>query len=42
MRAYEDSLQRLGLNHVDILYMHDVDVFTTRTREVRRVRGRHL
>ena len=29
MRAYEDSLQRLGLNHVDILYMHDVDVFTT-------------
>jgi D-threo-aldose 1-dehydrogenase len=28
MRAYEDSLQRLGLNHVDILYMHDVDVFT--------------
>ena len=32
MRAYEDSLQRLGLNHVDILYMHDVDVFTARAR----------
>lgn len=27
MRSYEDSLQRLGLNHIDILYMHDVDVF---------------
>ena len=28
MRSFEDSLQRLGLDHVDILYMHDVDVFT--------------
>jgi D-threo-aldose 1-dehydrogenase len=28
MRSYEDSLQRLGLNRVDILYIHDVDVFT--------------
>jgi D-threo-aldose 1-dehydrogenase len=26
MRAYEDSLQRLGLNHVDVLYIHDIDV----------------
>lgn len=28
MRSYEDSLQRLGLNHVDIIYIHDVDEFT--------------
>jgi D-threo-aldose 1-dehydrogenase len=28
MRSYEDSLQRLGLNHIDILYIHDIDVFT--------------
>jgi D-threo-aldose 1-dehydrogenase len=28
MRSYEDSLQRLGLNRIDILYIHDVDVFT--------------
>jgi D-threo-aldose 1-dehydrogenase len=28
MRAYEDSLQRLGLNRIDILYLHDLDVFT--------------
>ena len=24
MRSYEDSLQRLGLNRIDILYIHDV------------------
>jgi D-threo-aldose 1-dehydrogenase len=28
MRSYEDSLQRLGLNHVDIVYIHDVDEYT--------------
>jgi D-threo-aldose 1-dehydrogenase len=28
MRSYEDSLQRLGVNHIDILYIHDVDDFT--------------
>ncbi len=28
MRSYEDSMQRLGLNRIDILYIHDVDVFT--------------
>ena len=26
MRSYEDSLQRLGLNHIDVLYIHDIDV----------------
>lgn len=28
MRSYEDSLQRLGLEHIDILFIHDADVFT--------------
>ncbi|MCB1494518.1 MAG: aldo/keto reductase [Bauldia sp.] len=28
MRSYEDSLQRLGLNRIDILYIHDIDTFT--------------
>lgn len=28
MRSYEDSLQRLGLNQVDILYVHDIGVAT--------------
>jgi D-threo-aldose 1-dehydrogenase len=28
MRSYEDSLQRLGLNHVDIVYIHDIDFHT--------------
>lgn len=28
MRSIEDSLQRLGLEHIDIALIHDVDVFT--------------
>jgi D-threo-aldose 1-dehydrogenase len=28
MRSYEDSLQRLGLGHIDVLYIHDIDVFS--------------
>lgn len=28
MRSFEDSLQRLGLGHIDILFIHDCDVFT--------------
>lgn len=28
MRSYEDSLQRLGLDRIDILYIHDIDVFS--------------
>ena len=28
MRSFEDSLQRLGLDRVDILYMHDIGEFT--------------
>lgn len=28
MRSLDDSLQRLGLDHIDILYVHDIDNFT--------------
>lgn len=28
MRAFEDSLQRLGLESMDICFIHDIDVFT--------------
>ncbi|HTN63138.1 MAG TPA: aldo/keto reductase [Devosia sp.] len=28
MRSFEDSLQRLGLNRIDILYVHDIGVAT--------------
>jgi D-threo-aldose 1-dehydrogenase len=28
MRAFEDSLQRLGLERIDICFIHDIDVFT--------------
>jgi len=28
MRSFEDSLQRLGLEYIDILFIHDCDVFT--------------
>ena len=28
MRSYEDSLQRLGLERIDILYVHDIGVVT--------------
>jgi len=33
MRSYEESLQRLGIDHVDILYVHDVDAFCHGGRE---------
>jgi D-threo-aldose 1-dehydrogenase len=33
MRSFEDSLQRLGLSRIDILLIHDVDVWTHGTRE---------
>lgn len=28
MRAFEDSLQRLALERIDIVFIHDIDVFT--------------
>ncbi len=33
MRSYEDSLQRLGLNRVDLLVIHDLDLNYHDTRE---------
>lgn len=33
MRSYEDSMQRLGLNRIDVLYIHDIDVFSHGSKE---------
>lgn len=33
MRSYEDSLQRLGINRVDALYIHDLDSGYFKTQE---------
>ena len=33
MRSVEDSLQRLGLERLDILLIHDVDIWTHQTRD---------
>ena len=33
MRAVEDSLQRMALQRIDVLHIHDVDVWTHGTRE---------
>jgi len=33
LRSYEESLQRLGIDNVDILYVHDVDAFCHGGRE---------
>jgi D-threo-aldose 1-dehydrogenase len=33
MRAFEDSLQRLALERLDICFIHDVDVFTRGTEQ---------
>jgi len=35
MRSFEASLERLGLDSVDILFVHDVDVFTHSSEAVR-------
>jgi D-threo-aldose 1-dehydrogenase len=35
MRSLEVSLERLGLDHVDILFVHDIDVFTHGSTEIR-------
>jgi D-threo-aldose 1-dehydrogenase len=34
MRSLEFSLERLGIDHVDILYAHDLDVFTHKSQAV--------
>jgi D-threo-aldose 1-dehydrogenase len=33
MRGYENSLQRLGLNRIDIVYIHDIDVYSQGSKE---------
>ncbi len=33
MRSLEFSLERLGIDHVDILFAHDLDLFTHKTQE---------
>jgi D-threo-aldose 1-dehydrogenase len=38
MRSFEDSLQRLGTWRIDILLVHDLDVWTHKTEAARRTR----
>lgn len=42
MRSVEFSLERLGLDHIDILYAHDVDVTTHGSKEASDKRVREL
>jgi D-threo-aldose 1-dehydrogenase len=42
MRSLEFSLERLGLDRVDIVYAHDVDVFTHGSREAAGARVREF
>jgi D-threo-aldose 1-dehydrogenase len=42
MRSLEFSLERLGLDHIDIVYAHDVDVFTHGTKEAADTRFKEL
>jgi len=42
MRSFESSLDRLGVETVDILLVHDVDVYTHGTREVSDAKVREL
>ena len=36
MRSFEDSLQRLGLARIDILYVHDIGIYQHGRRRIRR------
>lgn len=40
MRAVEQSFQRLGIERIDILFIHDVDIWTHQTREAYEARYR--
>ena len=42
MRSLEFSLERLGLDHIDIVYAHDVDVFTHGSRAAADARIKEL
>ena len=42
MRSVEDSLQRLGMDRIDVLLIHDVDVWTHGSEEARLQRFREV
>ena len=42
LRSLEFSLERLGLDHIDIVYAHDVDVFTHGSKEASDARIREF
>ena len=42
MRSLEFSLERLGVDHIDIVYAHDVDVFTHGSKEASDARIREF
>jgi D-threo-aldose 1-dehydrogenase len=42
MRSVEDSLQRLGMHRIDVLLIHDVDVWTHGSEEARLARFREV
>ncbi len=42
MRSVEDSLQRLGMHYIDIVLIHDVDVWTHQTQEATDARFREV
>ncbi len=42
MRSLEASLERLGIDHVDVLFAHDVDVFTHKSEAARDVHVKTL
>ena len=42
MRSFEDSLKRLGLDRVDILYIHDIDAIVHKGRDAAEARMREL
>lgn len=38
MRSFEDSLQRLGLARIDVVYIHDIDRYTQKAEQPQRFR----
>ncbi|MEO1104645.1 MAG: aldo/keto reductase [Pseudomonadota bacterium] len=42
MRSFEFSLERLGVDRVDILYCHDIDVFTHGERDIAMARTKEF
>ncbi len=42
MRSYQDSLKRIGTDRIDILLIHDIDVWTHGTREASDARIREV